>query len=53
MEQKQPDSRAVLCGICGSELVRAAPRPGGGDLWEPHQCKEPAEILKEWSDGQS
>lgn len=40
--------RTAVCGICGTDLVRAAPRAGGGDLWEPHECKEPIEIMEEW-----
>lgn len=48
----EADASAVICGICGAALVPAAPGAGGGDLWEPHQCKDPEEILKEWRDGQ-
>ncbi len=30
--------RGVMCGECGQTLTPKRPGPGGGDLWEAHDC---------------
>ena len=31
-------SPGVMCGECGQTLTRKRSGPGGGDMWEPHEC---------------